>query len=160
MIPRIERLAEKKLAGKHLIMSLADNKTGILWQSFMPRRSEISNSVGKDLYSLQLYPLTYFLNFNPATMFEKWAAVEVSSFDNLPVDIDTLTIPPGLYAVFIHIGGPATGPKTFQQIFGNWLPSSGYTLDNRPHFELLGAKYKNDDPASEEEIWIPVKAKE
>jgi len=32
-------------------------------------------------------------------------------------------------------------------------------LDNRPHFEVLGEKYKNGDPESEEEIWIPVKEK-
>lgn len=47
----------------------------------------------------------------------------------------------------------------FQYIFGTWLPASGYYLDNRPHFEILGHKYKNNDPDSEEEIWIPVKPK-
>jgi AraC family transcriptional regulator len=26
--------------------------------------------------------------------------------------------------------------------------------DDRPHFEILGDKYKNDHPDSEEEIWI------
>ena len=38
-------------------------------------------------------------------------------------------------------------------------PNSDYKPDDRPHFELLGAKYKNDDPDSEEEIWIPIKRK-
>lgn len=38
-------------------------------------------------------------------------------------------------------------------IFATWLPSSAYVLDNRPHFEVLGAKYKSNDPGSEEEIW-------
>jgi len=37
------------------------------------------------------------------------------------------------------------------------VPSSDYELDNRPQFEILGQKYKNNDPSSEEEIWIPVK---
>lgn len=40
-----------------------------------------------------------------------------------------------------------------------WLPASDYNLDNRPHFEVLGEKYKNNDPTSEEEIWIPIKLK-
>jgi AraC family transcriptional regulator len=39
------------------------------------------------------------------------------------------------------------------------LPNSNYHLDDRPHFEILGEKYKNADPGSEEEIWIPIKAK-
>jgi hypothetical protein len=30
-------------------------------------------------------------------------------------------------------------------------------LDNRPHFEILGEKYKNADPDSEEDVYIPVK---
>jgi AraC family transcriptional regulator len=39
------------------------------------------------------------------------------------------------------------------------LPNLGYTLDDRAHFEVLGEKYKNNDPLSEEEIWIPIKKK-
>jgi AraC family transcriptional regulator len=37
--------------------------------------------------------------------------------------------------------------------------SKEYELDDRPHFEILGDKYKNNDPNSEEEIWIPIKLK-
>ena len=49
--------------------------------------------------------------------------------------------------------------RIFQYIFGTWLPTSIYTIDNLPHFEILGKKYKNNDPTSEEEIWIPIKLK-
>jgi AraC family transcriptional regulator len=65
----------------------------------------------------------------------------------------------GLYAVFIHKGSASAGPKTFQYIFGTWIPNSIYDVDNRPHFEILGNKYKNEDPDSEEEVWIPIKLK-
>ncbi|RYE38364.1 MAG: GyrI-like domain-containing protein, partial [Sphingobacteriales bacterium] len=44
-------------------------------------------------------------------------------------------------------------------IFTEWLPNSAYELDDRPHFELLGSKYKNDDAESEEEIFVPVRLK-
>jgi AraC family transcriptional regulator len=47
----------------------------------------------------------------------------------------------------------------FTYIFGSWLPGSSYLLDDRPHFEILGEKYKNNDPDSEEEIWIPITEK-
>lgn len=47
-----------------------------------------------------------------------------------------------------------------EYIYGSWLPNSTeYARDNRPHFEILGEKYKNNDPESEEEIWIPVKGR-
>ena len=107
---------------------------------------------------MQIYSPAHFQNFSPDTEFEKWAAVEVSNFDSVPADMETYTLSGGLYAVFIHKGS-STDTRTFQYIFGTWLPTSDFVLDNRPHFELLGEKYKNNDPDSEEEIWIPVKRK-
>ena len=52
-----------------------------------------------------------------------------------------------------------TCTSIFQYIFSEWIPQSDYSVDDRPHFEVLGAKYKNNDPDSEEEIWIPIKKK-
>ncbi len=141
-------------------MSLSYNKTVDLWRSFMPRRKEIKNNLTNELFSMQLYNPTYnFNDFNPDAEFEKWAAIEVSNFETLPDGMEMITLTGGLYAVFIHKGTASKGPITFQYIFGNWLPNSDYILDHRPHFEILGEKYKNDDPDSEEEIWIPVKRK-
>lgn len=52
-----------------------------------------------------------------------------------------------------------TDNRIFICIFSDWLPKSDYELDERPHFEILDEKYKNDDPNSEEEIWIPIRNK-
>lgn len=157
MEPRIDTIDEKKLVGKRMKMSLSNNQTGALWQSFMPKRTEIKGAVGKELYSMQIYDASYFQNFNPHTEFEKWAAIEVNQFDRVPDGMETFTLKAGLYAVFLHKGAAVTATETFQHIFGIWLPESEYILDNRPHFEILGEKYKNNDPNSEEEIWIPIK---
>lgn len=158
MTPNIQTCAEKKLTGKRMTMSFAANRTGELWKNFMMQRGEITNNVNNELISLQIYPPGYFAAFNPANSFEKWAVAEVSTFENIPAGMETLTLPGGLYAVF-HYKGSSSDPSIFQYIFGTWLPASGYVLDDRPHFEVLGAKYKNNDPESEEEIWIPVRAK-
>ena len=72
--------------------------------------------------------------------------------------METFLLEGGLYAVFIHRGS-STDTSTFHYIFSTWLPKSNYILDSRPHFEVLGEKYKNGDPDSEEEIWIPIKLK-
>lgn len=107
---------------------------------------------------MQVYDDTsYFENFNPGTVFEKWAAAEVSDFEVIPTGMEKFILPGGLYAVFLHKGGAGTGDRTFQYIFGSWLPGSDYVFDHRPHFEILGEKYKNNDPDSEEEVWIPIK---
>jgi AraC family transcriptional regulator len=161
MEPRIETLSEKKLIGKRIKMTFADNKTHELWKGFMSRRKEISNKLTSELISLQVYPRSFnFKDFNPDIEFEKWAAVEVPDFDKVPDEMETFILAGGLYAVFIHKGEASKGLLTFQYIFGTWLPGSDYMLDDRPHFEILGEKYKNEDPDSEEEVWIPVKRKD
>ncbi len=160
MTPEIKILTEKLLVGLHLEMSVADNWTGELWRSLMMRRKEIQNNVDGNLISLQVYTENYFAPFHPANRFTKWAAVEVSGAENIPADMELFHLTGGLYAVFHYHGDPRNGAQTFQYIYGSWLPQSGYDLDNRPHFEVLGEKYRNDSPDSEEEIWIPIKPKQ
>jgi AraC family transcriptional regulator len=158
MTPRIEFLSEKKLVGQHVTMSLADNKTGQLWSSFMPRRREIVNAVNKDLISMQVYDNSLYFNaLNPHAAFEKWAAVEVSDFDNVPDGMEVFTLSAGLYAVFPYKGDARGAAAFFNQIFTVWLPNSDYALADRPHFEVLDERYKNNQPDSEEDVWIPIK---
>ena len=157
MEPRIENLFEKKLVGKRLRMSLANNKTSNLWQAFVPRRREINNNISTEMISMQIYNEPLRLG-DLNQEFEKWAAIEVYNFENVPEKMDMYTLNRGLYAVF-HYKGLSTDNSVFISIFGKWLPNSDYLLDDRPHFEILGEKYKNGDPNSEEEIWIPIKQK-
>ena len=160
MVPEIRILQGKKLVGQRIVMSFSNDRTFQLWQKFMPRRKEITNNLTSDLFSMQVYPELFdFNNFNPTVHFEKWAAVEISDFESIPDNMESFILQGGLYAVFIHKGASSEGPQTFRYIFGTWLPDSDYLLDNRPHFEILGEKYKNNDTDSEEEIWIPIKQK-
>lgn len=156
--PRIENLSMKKLVGHSTKMSLINNKTGELWARFAPKIKAIPNRVSIDKISMQVYPPAYYKNFQPANEFEKWATVEVMDFENVPEGLETFELKEGAYAVFDYKGSSAD-PSIFQYIFSQWLPKSGYEVDNRPHFEVLGPKYKNNSPDSEEEIWIPIREK-
>lgn len=161
MNPIIKTLSTKKLIGKNLKMSYVNNRAGELWRSFMPRRKEISNNIGSELYSMQVYDEVFdFQKFNPNKNFTKWAAVEVANFEQIPEEMESYILTGGLYAVFTHQGSSLDFQRTFQYIFGVWLPNSDYEVDDREHFELLGEKYKNESPDSEEEIWIPIKRRE
>jgi AraC family transcriptional regulator len=157
--PCIETLQPKKLIGKRLKMTFANNRTFELFRSFMPERKTISNPVGNDIYCIQLYQNFHgFHDLKPDTEFEKWAALEVSECSNIPAGMESFTLTGGLYAVF-HYVGSSSDSRVFEYIFKTWLPASEFELDQRPHFEILGEKYKNNDPSSEEHIWIPVKRK-
>jgi len=154
--PRIVEIAPKKLVGKHVITSFAKDNTRQLWQSFMPDRNKIINKVSQDLFSLQVYPEGYFSAFDPTIPFKKWALVEVEDHDAIPENMETFLFTGGLYAVFNHVG---MDTAIFNHIYSIWIPASNYLLDNRPHFEILAEKYKQGNPLSEEEIWIPIRQK-
>jgi AraC family transcriptional regulator len=157
MNPRIKTLPTTKFIGKNLSFTYSDYRIFELWSSFMPHRKEIQNAIGSELYNIQINPDTF--DFQPTTPFIKWAAVAVTFFDFVPDGMETLEIPEGLYAVFHYKGNQTNVAEFFNSIYTQWLPNSDYELDTRPQFEILGDKYKKDDPTSEEEIWIPVKMK-
>lgn len=108
---------------------------------------------------MAIYSPEHFSDFKPTNEFERWAAVEVSDYDEVPFGLETFDLPEGQYAVFDY-KGLNTDSAIYQYIFKQWLPQSAYQLDQRPHFEVLGEKYKNNDPESEEEIWIPIRKKD
>lgn len=108
---------------------------------------------------MSIYDANYFDKFDPEESFEKWATIEVENFEEVPVGIDSFLLAGGLYAIFDYKGS-SNDPSIFQYIFTTWLPASDYLIDDRPHLEILGEKYKNNDPDSEEEIWIPIKLKD
>lgn len=157
MEAQIRILTEKKLIGRPINMSFMENKSFQLWSSFMPQRKKIRNAVNSNLYSLEIFPNGYFDNFDANRTFQKWAAVEVTNWNTIPAEMESLIIPTGIYAVFIHKGSATEGYKTYHSIFTEWLPNSEYTVDDRPHFAVMDERYKKDDPDSEEEIWIPIK---
>ena len=156
-IPRIKYITEIKLVGVRTQMTLAEDKTAVLWQKFMPKRNKITNRVNSDLFDIQIYdPEKDFKNFDSNTEFEKWSAAEVSNHDHIVEGMESLIIPEGKYAVFNHRGSASEARQIFQYIYGVWLPGSGYNLDNRPHFQILKEGYRPDNPQLEESVWIPL----
>ncbi|HAA13553.1 MAG TPA: GyrI-like domain-containing protein [Cytophagales bacterium] len=127
-----------------------------LWQSFGPQRRGVPNKLGPEAYSVSIFPSPGIPM--PQSPVEKWATVPVSSTDAIPEGLKPLTLPAGLYAHFVYRGPVSTFGATLQQFYGQWLPTSGYTLDHRPFFEILGEKYLGPmNPDSEEDIYIPVR---
>jgi AraC family transcriptional regulator len=157
--PRIVDIKPKILIGSRVRCTLKEDKTGFLWQQFMPKRKNIQHRINQDYISAQRFDgLLDLRTFTEETEFERWAAVEVSEIEGIPDGLEPLTIEGGKYAVFIHRGLLSDFQKTKSYIFDVWLPASGFTIDDRGHFEVMGEKYYGPtDANSEEEIWIPVR---
>jgi len=157
--PQIVEITTRQLIGMHIETTLSEDKIRALWSEFMPKFKKAAKGTSYKLYSIQIFDKNLKMSsFNPYTRFIKWAAVERDAVRTIPEEMDYLTLPGGLYAVFIHKGPADTFPETSQHIIGQWLPNSEYELDNRPHFEIMDENYQGpDDPEAEEEVWIPVK---
>jgi AraC family transcriptional regulator len=159
MFLKIKNLPEKKFVGMQRKMTFESipQETVALWSQFMPLRKTIKNNVDLNLYSLQVYDsLLTIGEVSGKDSFTKWALAEVLDLENPPNKMESFILNGGLYAVFLHKGLPQDFVKTQQYIFREWLPNSEYEIDHRPHFEILGASYKNNDPSSEEEFWLPI----
>jgi AraC family transcriptional regulator len=80
----------------------------------------------------------------------------VSTIEQIPIEMVSHTIKGGHYVTFTQMGSGVSLSDNFKDIYENWLPTSGYTVDDRTHFQVMGEKYKRNDPLSEEEVWIPI----
>lgn len=145
------------IIGKSIQVNLLTYDVTSLWRSFMPLIGTVQYREDENLFSLSVYPQTYFEEFSPSKPFTKWAGVRVNTFNDNQNGLECLTVPEGRYMVFNYKGSSDGASEFFKTIYSKVIPESDYALDQRPHFELLGAKYKNNKEDSEEEIWIPVK---
>lgn len=158
--PHIIELEALTLVGLCIQTSLSENKAFELWSGFKPKVKHIQNKANGLFYSVQQYQKGITMEeFSPTTLFQKWAAVEVTDSETVQAGLELLHLQSGKYAVFIHKGPASAFNQTAQFIFGTWLPNSAYELDDRAHFERFDESYRLNDPLAEEEIWIPIKEK-
>lgn len=157
MNPYIRIFPSKKLFGKHTTVTMASDDPTALWRPFKMKLKELGINNTECFYSIQVYDGVDFSQFTPSTEFEKWAAIELDNRQKPPRDMETFELVGGKYAVFIHKGTSVTLHKTTDFIFGEWLPNSGFSLDNRPHLAIMTSNYRPDDPNAEELICIPLK---
>lgn len=151
-------IAAKKVVGMFVNTSLINDATNTasLWPKFMPLLNNIKHRVDDNTLSIKVFDEGFAWQ-NMHSTYDKWAATEVSSFNDVANDLVTRTLQGGCYAVFLHTGNAASAIGTFINIFTKWLPELGYQLDTtREQFEVLGKNYHPNDVQATEEVWIPV----
>lgn len=157
--PIIKTRPAQLMVGLSTRMSLTENKNVALWQSFGPLRKTVPNVIDKGSYSIQIYHHNFATEpFLPTTVFTKWAGVGVIETQVVPEGLETMVLEEGKWAVFVYKGITQDFGDFAQYIYGSWLPTSGYILDDRPHFEYMAEDYLgSDNPEAQEEVWIPIK---
>lgn len=157
--PQIVEIDERKIVGINTQTSLMNDKISEMWNRFLKMESKIRNRIDTCYYELHPYDSDFGMNdFTNETQFEKWAAVPVVDFNNIPIGMSAYTLTKGKYAVFTHIGKMSEIQFSFDFVYGTWLPNSKYILDSRDDFERYDENYLGpNNQNSKVEIWIPIK---
>jgi AraC family transcriptional regulator len=118
------------------------------WGEFQPWLGHVPGQRGNTAYGV-LY------NDNESGI-DYLTGVEVASTASLPDTLAHLAIAPQRYAVFQHRGHVSTISATWQAIWSQWFPRSGYQAVAAPMLEKYPGTF---DPVTGNggfEIWIPV----
>ncbi|HEY9181994.1 MAG TPA: GyrI-like domain-containing protein [Gammaproteobacteria bacterium] len=91
-----------------------------------------------------------------AQTIEYMCAFEVASFEGLPKELGRMRVPAARYAVFRHDGNVATVRATWDRIFKEWLPSSGFRSNETPDFEVYGERFDPQTGDGGIEIWVGI----
>ena len=95
-------------------------------------------------------------SLEPDAPFSYLAGLDIPIETSVPEGLQERIVPEAQYAVFEHIGSLDTLQQTYQAIYRDWMPSSGYRRAETDDFELYGPRFKYGEPDSVMEIWVPV----
>jgi AraC family transcriptional regulator len=156
MEPRIVQLNQLILVGRPYFGDSADNKFGQAWDRFFPYEKAISNRTNeKVFYGVE----DYGPEFEQTHQWMYFPSTQVSSLDEIPTGLFGRTLPAATYAVFTAKGGIPKLHDTFMYAYMTWLPASEYESAYPFDFEYYDERFKDQDPNSEIDIFIPVKPK-
>lgn len=156
--PEFVMLPETGVAGLRGTTSLSDNRLPGLWAEFLDRHKDLFLAAGAGYGICETQRTTYTKDGD--VVFAAMVGSPVRDFDKLPpsAPLEKKILRAGRYAVFTHRGTFANLFKTYQYIFGTWLPSAKEELDDREDFEVYEREIPSfGDPHNEAKIFIPVK---
>ncbi|WP_378186002.1 GyrI-like domain-containing protein [Aquimarina sp. W85] len=154
IVPKIRELEERYLLGRSLQITTGSPELQKHWKSFITDLVRHFGEKPSEFYAVHEYDT----GFSGIGVYTTWATIPyVKNLSGLK-DMNKVKIEKGVYAIFTHHGPTSTFYKTLNYIHNDWLPKSGYSINQRKHFEYMGKEYLGpENPLSKELIYIPVK---
>jgi predicted transcriptional regulator YdeE/nitroreductase len=128
-----------------------NNEIPQLWQALGPRVYAIKNMVGDHV----AYGISANMDRETGE-FDYIAGFGVTSAEDVPEGMIAFEIPSAWYAIF-----STTLPKigeTFQKAYQTWLPQAGCEPTGGPELEVYDERFNVQDPTSEFDLYVPIKA--
>lgn len=121
------------------------------WQRFSPYIGNVPGQVGRTTYGL-------CCNTDGQGHFDYVCGVEVSSFADLPPELQRVRVPAQRYAVFAYQGHVSGLRAVAYTIWNKYLPNSNLEIADAPDFERYGNDIDYTTGMGKFEVWVPVKA--
>ncbi|MDF2629079.1 MAG: transcriptional regulator, AraC family [Symbiobacteriaceae bacterium] len=152
--PRIVELPERLMVGLEYIGKNQNGEIPALWAAFNRRACEVGNRVAVG----QAIGLCGSVE-NPTEEceFSYVAGVFVDRADEVPPGMVARTVPAGLYAVFTHEAGPEALGRSYEYIWGTWVPNSAYQPAGSHDYELYDERFNAASPTWVMEIHVPIR---
>ncbi len=147
-----------KVVGMKIRTTVEENKIPELWNKFIPRMIELDEvavpecSLGICLYEGE--------DFDESGSFSYLAGVVVKDDSIIPEGMIYHEIPKTTVAVFTHTGSLDELHETYDYIYNEWLPASGYDLAEADELEWYDSRFKFGEEDSQMDIHIPIKKAE
>jgi AraC family transcriptional regulator len=123
------------------------------WQKLIENIAAIPDRIIPEKYYQVQY---WFADQDEGSIFF-YIALEVHSFNDIPIQFTAKVLPRQTYLKFLHKGFSNKVGLTYQYIYEEYLPETDYKLPHLFNFEYYGPEHKG--PYNEEsvsEIYIPV----
>lgn len=122
------------------------------WQRFVPYIGHLEGQIGRTTYGL-------CCNQDGQGSFDYVCGVEVSSFADLPAELQRVRVPKQRYAVFTHQGHVSRLRAVVYTIWNKMLPSLGLEVADAPDFERYDERVNPQTGMGTTEVWVPIKGK-
>lgn len=154
--PRFEHKDEFRVVGISSQNTMKNNNIAALWNEF---EAKVCSKVADSLYPNTALGICFYTDMaivNEDTPFTYLAGLQYPMDKACPPNLESRVVPTADYAVFEHRGALDTLSDTYNAIYGEWLPNSGYKRHNTDDFELYDQRFRYGMDDSVMEIWVPV----
>jgi AraC family transcriptional regulator len=125
----------------------------LLWEKLWKTINEQSILAGDNRFFGTCF---HDLDMRNNEVFEYYAGIEYGHSKKIPKGFKIIDIPENDYAIFTHRGSIQMIEKTYDQIYGNWIPFSEYTPTMDLDIIVVDRRFAGRDEKNEVDILIPV----
>ena len=125
----------------------------MMWMDFMGQEDQIQNIAS----NTEAWGVSYNMDYSgPSISFTYFVGAEVTSTDFIPEGMIVHVAPASKYAKFTHYGPLEDLPTTYDYIYNQWLPQSGYNAGSGNELELYNQDFNPSGMNSKMYIFIPI----